>query len=887
MKKHILYSTVLLASASMITGCSENAWNDHLDGFNGDFNYTEKITVSYTLSNSDYEAIGKALAKVATTDEETAAAKAIQSNHYFDQSSVYPAQIAIPYLLDNQSSDYFVYSNGSTAEITFDQAESTPEEISKISSAYTSTIYTSTSESEIPTWLKQKYPTAEEGQYAVVSYLDASSAPQTVALSTSKASAPAINPIFSTRGEYVWSVSEALAKMKDGFRGEAVVMGVISSIDDLSTSYGNATYWIKDSMDDEEGLEVYRGYYLDGEKFTAEDQLVEGATVVVSGNLTVYGETYEFNSGSQILNYYSETTWTVAEALSKMEDGYKGEAIVRGTISSIDDLSTSYGNATYYIKDSLDDEAALQIFRGYYLDGEKFTSEDQLVVGATVVVSGSLTIYNGTYEINSGSKILSYFGPTNSGYDMLTDNIKDLEVGQTLTATAVVTAQCTRGLILTDNGGSILYYNTAVNLSEYPIGTVVEISGPVSDYNKGFQLGNTATIEIKETISYTYPEPVKYTGEMITAAVESTEDMTAEYCYIEGIVTFSGNYINVEISDTSVQGSVYYIPDDLKAELTSGSTYKLTGYFTSFTASYFYIIVTEIEEIIPEVDPYTLSTQIFYYDGSDWEVADGAAVVSPAAYKQMGFTLNDLSDPEIYIPMYLKSTYPYAQSGDEMYVAYNLKSNSCSCALFVFDGSSWSLNDNSLETVTAAFVKSNGTWAFSKYLGQAVFNLFEEDEIMLNRMYMFVSSSSVCANAVLASNSYGYLLTTPVTISGTTIIMPNENNGFQFLSSYEIDGNTITAPEGYFIIQDSNERFMYCQGTYSSFNVSDAPAIDGSTFTDNYLFSAQKNENGSWTIQSKFNNRIVYYSSGYSNFAVYESAGENDSLPYLYQLEEN
>ena len=135
MKKHILYSSVLFATAALMSGCSENAWNDHLDGFDGSFNYTEKVTVSYTLSNSDYETIGKSLQNIATTDEEIAAAKAIQSNHYFDQSSVYPAQVAVPYLLDDTSSDYYIYSNGSTAEITFNQAEGLPEEISQISSS--------------------------------------------------------------------------------------------------------------------------------------------------------------------------------------------------------------------------------------------------------------------------------------------------------------------------------------------------------------------------------------------------------------------------------------------------------------------------------------------------------------------------------------------------------------------------------------------------------------------------------------------------------------------------------------------------------------------------------------------------------------------------------
>ena len=886
MKKHIIYSSVLLASVFIGTGCSENAWNDHLDGFEGGFSNTDKITVSYTLSNTDYETIGKALAKVATTDEEAEAAKAIQANHYFDQSSVYPAQIAIPYLFDDTSTDFFIYNNGSIVETSFRQAEATPEEISKISSAYTYTITSATESNELPGLLKQKYPDASEGEYAIVSYLEAGTSKLNVSPVAQQQVAKSSSPVISTRSEAVWTVKQALANMESGYEGEAIVIGIISSITDLSTSYGNATYFIKDNLDDEESLEIFRGYYIDGEKFTADDQLAVGATVVVSGKLVIYNGTYEFTTGSQIMDYYAESIWAVKEALSQMEDGFTGEAIVKGVISEITDLSTSYGNATYFIKDNPDDEESLEIFRGYYIDGEKFTSEDQLKVGDIVIVSGNLVVYNGTYEFNSGSKILSYYsGNSNSGYGNLTDNIRDLAVGDVLSATAVVSAQCTRGLILTDNAGSILYYNTSVDLSTYPIGTVVEVSGEVSAYNKGFQLSNSSSIEVIESMNYDYPAPVEYTGEMVTAATEGTENMLAQYSTIEGVVTFSGNYTNIVIPGTSIQGSAYYITDELKGQLVSGGNYKFYGYFTSFTSSYFYMVITGFDELTPAVDPNSLTNEIFYYDGSNWNVAENANVLNPTVYKQMGFNNNELSDPEIYIPLYLKTAYPYALAGDQVFVAYNIMTNAASCDLFVFDGSSWSLNDNGLETVTAAFTKTDGKWFFTKYLGKAVFTLFEENSIITDRTYMFVSGDA-CANPVLASNSYGYLLSTTISISGNAITMKNDINGFQFLSSFEVDGKVVNAPEGYFIIRDSNERFLYCQGTYSSFNVSDSPAVSSGTFTDNYLFSASKNDNGSWTISSKFNGRILYYSTKYSNFAVYAEQSADDSLPFLYILEE-
>lgn len=894
MKKHILYSSVLLGMAAIATGCSENAWNDHLDGFDGNFNYTGKVNVSYTLTNSDYETIGSALEKVAATDEEIAAAKAIKANHYFDQHSVYPAQMALPYLFNDTSSDYFIYSDGSVVEATFVQAESIPEEISKISSANTYTIVSPVAASEIPGLLEARYPDAEEGDYSIVSYIDESTVAAVPVNVAPKAMSPkTMAKAFKTRAESnVWTVTEALANVNDGFEGEAVVIGTISQINDVSTSYGNATYFIKDNLNDadEASIEIYRGYSLDGENFTSEDEIVVGETVIVSGNLTVYNSTIEFGAGSAIVSKYSQSMWSVAEALGNMtNDSYEGEAIVKGVVSQIDDLSTSYGNATYYIKDSLKAEDSLEVFRGKYLDGEAFTSEDQLEVGATVVVYGELTNYNGTLEFTSGSSLLSYStGSLNTGSDNLSSNIKDVTEGEVLSATAVVSAQCTRGLILTDNAGSILYYNPDVDLSAYPVGTVVEFSGEVSSYNKGYQLSSTATLKAIETMDYNYPSAEMYTADMITAAVEGTENMLAEYVAIEGVVSFSGNYTNIAITGTSVVGSAYYIPDALKDELVAGSNYVFYGYFTSFTSSYFYIVVTGFEEKTPDVDPMSFTNQVYYYDGSAWDVAENTAVIDPADYVKMGFSNNDLSDAEIYLPLYMKNAYPYAMPGDEVYVAYNLRTNSASCDLLVYDGSSWMVNNNNKEEVTASFTKSEGNWSFTKYLGKAIFDLYQEDEITLDRKYMLVSGSK-CANPVVEGNNYGYLLTTSISVSGTLIVMANDVNGFSFLSTFEQDGNTYEVPEGYFIIKDTYDRYMYLQGSYSSFNVSDNVTITDGSIDQGFLFSATMNEDGSWNINNNRgdgNVRNVYYSSGYDNFAAYTEQGANDSLPFLYILEE-
>ena len=107
-----------------------------------------------------------------------------------------------------------------------------------------------------------------------------------------------------------------------------------------------------------------------------------------------------------------ESPFNVTRAMALALSGYNDtsvEVYITGIISSIKEVSTSYGNATYFISDDGKTDTQLQVFRGYYIDGDKFTDEtkDALQVGQKVVILGKLTLYNGEPEVNSGNKIIS------------------------------------------------------------------------------------------------------------------------------------------------------------------------------------------------------------------------------------------------------------------------------------------------------------------------------------------------------------------------------------------------------------------------------------------------------------------------------------------------
>ncbi len=115
--------------------------------------------------------------------------------------------------------------------------------------------------------------------------------------------------------------------------------------------------------------------------------------------------------GTQANPYTPSQAYTKASTLSSSES--VADVYVSGIISKLGDFGgASYGNYTYYLSDDgTTSGTQFEVYRGYYIDGAKFTSADLLKVGDVVVVCGKLVNYNGeTPEMTSGSKIISVNG---------------------------------------------------------------------------------------------------------------------------------------------------------------------------------------------------------------------------------------------------------------------------------------------------------------------------------------------------------------------------------------------------------------------------------------------------------------------------------------------
>ncbi len=227
--------------------------------------------------------------------------------------------------------------------------------------------------------------------------------------------------------ESPYDVAKALSLIASGENdpdAEVYIKGKVSQIEEISPSFGNATYYISADGTTETQLYVFRGYYLNGDKFTSEDQLKVGDEVVILGKLTTFYDDPQVGTGSKLVSVNGQTGVTIGdgtegnpysasqalEMIANGENNPDAEVYIKGKVSQIKEVSAQFGNATYWISDDGSTDNQLYVFRGKYLNGDKFTSEDQLKVGDEVVILGKLTTYNGDPQVNTGSSIVSLNG---------------------------------------------------------------------------------------------------------------------------------------------------------------------------------------------------------------------------------------------------------------------------------------------------------------------------------------------------------------------------------------------------------------------------------------------------------------------------------------------
>lgn len=468
----------------------------------------------------------------------------------------------------------------------------------------------------------------------------------------------------------------------------------------------------------------------------------------------------------------------------------------------------------------------------------------------------------------------------------LSSVLGSLTKGSAVTIDGYVAAISTQGPIVTDAAGSAFVY-APTNNSDLKIGDQLSISSTVDSYNYGFQIARGSTPEVKGSQAVTYPTPRTWTGAEIDkfvsdAMASGANPISPIYSTFKGKAIVSGNYINIELDGTTVQLSPYGATDEVKANITDGFDVEIEGYVMAIASKgkYLNTIVTKATTIVPEVTPDT--NAVYCYSNGEWVIADNAMALNLADYEAMGFENNKLDNAATYIPLYLKNKLQYAVSGDEKYVVYNGNK----CGLFVYNGSSWTLNDNSLETVTARYTKGSDSWSFTKYLGKAVYREFNQPTLLLDRSYLFACGNQA-ATPVAAGKTYGYLTAVPVSVKDGIVEMENDAYAFTAASSYLPKDATepIECPEGKFLLYDSSNRYFYLTGSFNSPNFSSSPVINDGVIDETYLFSATNNGDGTWSITRGEQTMRLSTSHGSYGFYTPMNTGEGMLLPSLYLLD--
>lgn len=156
--------------------------------------------------------------------------------------------------------------------------------------------------------------------------------------------------------------------------------------------------------------------------------------------------------------------------------------------------------------------------------------------------------------------------------------------------------------VIGDETGYIFCYktNTYTDNAAMAVGDKVSVEGKLSAYG-GFNQITEASATKLGTSDFTYPEPTIMSGADLDSWITEPE---IDYIQFRGVLTISGNYYNVSVEGaTTAIGSIVYPSDELKEQLSNGSTYDLTGFAMYVSGTkYVNIVLTEAKLVGQEVE---------------------------------------------------------------------------------------------------------------------------------------------------------------------------------------------------------------------------------------------------------------------------------------------
>lgn len=402
----------------------------------------------------------------------------------------------------------------------------------------------------------------------------------------------------------VMTIAEALEVIRPLGDGEVApgtfrIKGIVCKITEISTQYGNATYYLSDdgSMSgttkaDYNWIQVYRGLWKDGGAFTKGDEFGIGDELVVEGQLMDYKGTPETKE---------KTAYVVSITKSLID-------VAPFDFEKLPAIDTTF-HMTVTAKESpllLNCDSEWLQIAGVETDGSYILHADENFKTAertaTILIQGPTALKT----VSITQKGVEATGSTVSEVVAMEDG----SMVKLLPSTVVV-ALTTKGAVLSDGEKAIYAYGS--DAAALKVGDGVSLGAKKTTYNGVPELTDLTDIFVdSEGNEVTYPEATD-----ITAQVAEYAATEAQYIKFTGTLTVSGNYLNIAFDgvDTATkQGSIVYPVEALNAASFDGKKITVTGFFNGLSSGgkFVNIIATKIVEYAEnpkgsETNPFTAS----------------------------------------------------------------------------------------------------------------------------------------------------------------------------------------------------------------------------------------------------------------------------------------
>ena len=698
MNKYIKQLLTLAAVAFVSWGCESDFYNEHMiDGYEPETEITDVQSIEYTLTEDDYSTISKNSTNKANAEaagqEAINALAAIGKNKYFstpDEAAAY-----VPAFL---SSAYPTLDNNSIVMVTYTTALDIPAEVAAMNAA---TEYTLTEDNYKTIWeseedyvkavtpatiskMKSVLPSEglEAGQYVAVTYNYSAEEPKTEE-----------EPETPEQPEDPEQPEQPEVK----FPGEGQY---------LIVALTGETYYTMCHVPADKGY----GYPKSSKDLTPENS-------TIAANETSNAFAFMFEEGA------TEGQFHIREVSEASRYYYNSGTYKNFSVNAtLDATSTDYAFTV-----TLNEDGSVHVTN---VSTGRTLQQGDGSYDSYGLYDTQLGSYPHLYKLNDeGTAYVDIATlkaePTNNYTSVLGSAV----LNDTVEVKGYISAVSSQGPILTDNGGSVLLYKT----TGYELGDEVTVSGTISAFNCGFQIGtNGISIEKTGTTTVTYPTAMEITGakadELLTTR---TADEYAYYAKMTGTVAVSGNYYNFNLDGaTTAVGSIYGATDEVKSWLSDGLQCTIYGYFVSISKTggapkYVNMIVTSVESVSTTAAAKAATVQsekkyaYFKWNGTAFEDTQIVAV-QPADYTEMGQNYGNFTNPaqDNYLPKFLGKEYPYAQEGDVKYVAFRCYaggSTSWKVDEYTNNGSAW-VKTIYFASKTDQFRKAEGAWAIDRTL---------------------------------------------------------------------------------------------------------------------------------------------------------------------------